>query len=442
MLLPLPTSAAPYPLAPVTVRASSLQMALGSFDLIEAQLDLMRQRSSAFISSGLIQQVSKQLREEGGRKVKRLFRKQSTPGSLILVRHGQSTWNDENRFTGWANVPLSDRGREEAREAAQILLGEKDLTIDACYTSVLYRSVETANICLDVWECAGRTRPQVFARWRLNERHYGMLTGLNKREALGRFSASDLRHWRASFEGKPPPMEYGHPHYSRTTKRYTRLLSAQRDGDLDGELRAPGRGPVLKLSDVPLTESLAETRGRVGSLWHSELFPQLMDGKTLLLVGHANCLRALVSVVQGNLRDEDLPSLGLPNALPLVYEFDESGAPVRRPSERCYIRPLDAHYLGEACAAFNALDADGDGALDADAFEESEFCQAELAELGGGLAGASGGEAPSNESCGRRLMSKADNNNDGAVDFNEYLNWQHAMDSQPQSKRGRRYRDI
>ena len=195
--------------------------------------------------------------------------RQQRPGSLILVRHGQSTWNDENRFTGWANVPLSDRGREEALDAAQILLGEEGLEIDTCYTSVLCRSVETAQICLDTWEQAGRRRPPTFARWRLNERHYGMLTGLNKREALGLFSSSDLRRWRSTFDGKPPPMPERHPHYSRTRPRYERLLAARtrREGE-------PAM-TVLRLSDVPLTESLSDTARRVGSLWESELLPQV-----------------------------------------------------------------------------------------------------------------------------------------------------------------------
>ena len=185
---------------------------------------------------------------------------QQPPGSLILVRHGQSTWNDENRFTGWANVPLNDKGREEALCAAEILLSEKGLHIDACYTSVLKRSVDTAKIILDAWEQAGNQRPETFARWRLNERHYGMLTSLNKREALGMFSKSDLRHWRSSFEGKPPPMQPDHRHYSRSQERFERLLAARTRREDEPVMT------VLRLSDVPLTESLADTCRRVGQL--------------------------------------------------------------------------------------------------------------------------------------------------------------------------------
>lgn len=339
---------------------------------------------------------------------------QQKPGLLILVRHGQSTWNDENRFTGWANVPLNARGQEEAQEAAEILLSEEGLEIDACYTSVLRRSVDTAQICLDAWERAGRRRPEVCARWRLNERHYGMLTGLNKREALGMFSPSDLRHWRSSFDGKPPPMEPDHPHYSRTTARYDRLLAARTQ-----RVDEPGM-TVLALSDVPLTESLADTRDRVGSLWTDELLPQIVGGKNLLVVGHANCLRALISCIQGNLKDEHLPSLGVPNALPLVYEFDASGAPVAEVPDRCFIQPLDAYYLGEACVLFNEMDADGSGALDASEFDNSEFCQVAFDDLDDVN---ESGVLSKLDSCGERLMLEADNNNDGAVDFNEYMNW-------------------
>lgn len=306
-----------------------------------------------------------------------LMRDKTKTGQLILLRHGESVWNDKNRFTGWANVPLTSKGREQALEAATMLLAEEDLHIDACYTSVLMRSVETASICLDAWEQAGRSRPEVYARWRLNERHYGFLTGLNKRDALDRFSATDLRQWRASFDGRPPPMDADHPHFSRTSKRYERLLAARtrREGE-------PAMS-VLSLDDVPLTESLSDTVTRVGSLWECELLPQVQSGKNLLVVGHANCLRALISCIQGNLRDEHLPSLGVPNAVPLVYTFDtETGVLQTRLEGRCYIAPLDAHYLGDSCQLFKEL-------------------------LGAG-----------------ELPPEADNNGDGVVDFNEYVSWE------------------
>jgi len=281
---------------------------------------------------------------------------------------------------------------------------------------------------LDAWELAGKQRPETYSRWRLNERHYGMLTGLNKREALRMFSSSDLRHWRSSFDGKPPPMPQDHPHYSRTKERYDLLLAARTRREQEPRMT------ILRLSDVPLTESLSDTCGRVGSLWEDELLPQLMGGRSLLVVGHANCLRALISRIQGNLSDEDLPSLGVPNALPLVYEFDATGAPIPDLPDRCYLRPLDAHYLGDACVAFKELDADGSGSLDASEFDQSEYCTVVVDDdERGAVTGLT-------DDCGERLLREADNNNDGAVDFNEYMNWLH-LEDRPH-ERGRSYRDT
>ena len=140
--------------------------------------------------------------------------------------------------------------------------------------------------------------------------------------------------------------------------------------------------PPLQLDDLPLTESLADTRERVRTFWLDELQPTVLEGKTVLVVGHANCLRALISCIQTNIRDEDLPSLGVPNALPLVYSFDESGRPLSELEGKCYIPPMDAHYLGDSCYVFNALSGAGE------------------------------------------LPPEADNNGDGVVDFNEYMSWE------------------
>lgn len=331
-----------------------------------------------------------------------------TPGQLIIIRHGQSAWNFENRFTGWANVDLSEKGEEEALEAADILLDESELQIDVCYTSVLKRAVRTADIVLDRWQACGRERPPSLSRWRLNERHYGTLTGQNKRQALQDFDASQLREWRASFDGKPPPMEESHSHYSRTEARHKLLLDADSPSD-----------EALQLTDVPLTESLADTRERVRPLWEDELKPTLLEGKNVLIVGHANCLRALISCIQPGLSDVHLPTLGLPNALPLMYTFDASGAPTVDPSNRCYINPLSANYLGDACVLFNEMDLDGNGALDAAELDDSEFCQV----VYDGYDDLSAGEGGEGGSCGTDLLGEADNNNDGLVDFNEYMNW-------------------
>lgn len=355
------------------------------------------------------------------------------PGQLILVRHGQSQWNLENRFTGWANVPLSERGRDEARQAAELLLSE-DIEIDVCYTSVLERAAETASICLGAWEAAGRRRPKLLARWRLNERHYGSLTGLNKREALSspEIDAADLRYWRSSFEGKPPPMASDHPHYSRTAARFERLRQAQPgygllhgstgaavDPNQEEPLHGMGQSP-LQMSDIPLTEGLADTRERVGHLWRRELLPQIREGKSVLVVGHANCMRALISCIQTNLRDEHLPSLGVPNALPLVYSFDASGELITGLPGRCYVKPLGAHYLGEGCVLFNEMDSDGDGALDASALDDSQYCQVAWSE-GDDLFLDALDEAT--DACGEKLIKEIDNNGDGKVDFNEYMSW-------------------
>ena len=342
------------------------------------------------------------------------------PGQLILLRHGQSIWNalGSSRFTGWANVDLSERGVREAEDAAELLLSTR---IDVCYTSVLRRAIHTAEICVDRWhEGQELPRPEIHRRWRLNERHYGALTGLNKREALKTVDADELRRWRSSFGGAPPPMEPSHPHYSQTAPRYQRLLDGTDATD-----------EPLALEQVPLTESLADTRGRVRPLWERELRPAILGGANVLVVGHANGLRALISCIQPSLSDSNLPSLGVPNALPLVYEFDALGCPVVFDAERagaapddrirCYVRPLDAHFLGDECVIFSELDADGSGALDEHELQNSDYCrvlqQLEVSDSGEFSGGDSGDE------CGSRVLSEADGNNDGVVDFNEYMAW-------------------
>jgi 2,3-bisphosphoglycerate-dependent phosphoglycerate mutase len=273
---------------------------------------------------------------------------------LILLRHGQSAWNQEERFTGWANVGLTRRG-EESAIAAGALLSESGVRIDLCYTSVLQRAARSAELAVERWVGANatRVRPQIVRRWRLNERHYGSLTGLSKREAVREMDPAVLREWRTSFQGAPPPMEPSHRHYSRLPHRYARLLEG-----------ADGSDEPLALGDVPLTESLADCVERVRPLWLNELRPAVLDGQTVLVVGHANCMRALISCLQPELSDADLPSLGVPNALPLIYSFDAAGEPLTDLPGRCYIEPLHAHYLGDECVAFNSLDTDGSGALD------------------------------------------------------------------------------
>ena len=339
---------------------------------LQSRVDVLRRRSMEELFAGDDAQKTDQ--------------QETKVGQLILLRHGESLWNDENRFTGWANVDLTNRGREQALAAADLLLAEPDMEIDVCYTSVLRRSIETADLCLDAWARGGRQRPEVIARWRLNERHYGALTGLNKREALETMDATELRAWRASFEGRPPPMAPPHPHYSRTDMRYERLLRYENKGG-DGLPSSARDEPPLRIEDVPLTESLADTQGRVRSLWESELLPQVLEGKNVLVVGHANCLRALISCIQTNVRNENLPKLGVPNALPLVYSFDrESGRALTGLEGRCYISPLDAHWLGDVARRYTELETEGN------------------------------------------LPPEADNNGDGVVDFNEYVGWESRLE--------------
>ena len=198
------------------------------------------------------------------------------------------------RFTGWEDSPLTPQGEEDAAEASQLLLDEPDLDIDVCYSSCLERTMQTAKICLDKFAAAGRTPPELRCRWRLNERHYGILQGLNKAEALATLDRSTLNSWRSSFDGRPPAMTSEHPYYSHEPSRLAAQLEAANaahaathaaaEDAAEGE--AGGTPEALAASDVPLTESLADTVARVQPLWEQELKPALLSGQTILLVGH------------------------------------------------------------------------------------------------------------------------------------------------------------
>lgn len=339
----------------------------------------------------------------------------AAPGRLILLRHGQSSWNLQNRFTGWEDVPLTPLGEEEALQAADLLLSDApDIVVDVVYTSVLQRAVRTAELFVE--RCAAaHSRPlPIRTRWRLNERHYGVLQGLDKAETLERWpDRKALSEWRLSFAGAPPPMTSAHPFYSRSPARLAQLRAATAASD---------GGEALRECDVPLTESIADTVVRVRPLWHDEILPTLLGGQTCVVVGHANCMRALVSCIQGNIDDESLPTLGLPNAIPLVYELDREGAPIRGLEARCYVPPLMAYYLGEACDVFNRLDSDGSGALDAAELAELDACRVSfeaLDEDGDELLSADEVAA----ACGDVLLAQADGNGDGLVNFQEWMNW-------------------
>ena len=319
----------------------------------------------------------------------------SASGRLIILRHGASTWNVVNTFTGWEDVPLVPAGEVEAHEAAQLLLLEEpQLEIDVCYTSVLERAVATADICMAKYADARGHRPPLRTRWRLNERHYGSLQGLLKADAMRTMDPTSLQKWRGSFAGSPPPMDADHPYFSRSTERYERLASAAARA---GEAPADADPEPLTPERVPLTESLADTVVRVRPLWERELRPAVRAGQTVLLVGHANCLRALAACIQPEIDDFTLPTVALPNALPLVYEFDDEGCVCDSEPERCYVKPLSAFYLGSACFAFKELDQDGSGAIDSEEW---------LAAMGD-----------------RAAIEDADSDGDGVVNFKEFMSW-------------------
>ncbi len=235
--------------------------------------------------------------------------------TIVFLRHGQSAWNLENRFTGWTDVDLSDAGIREAREAGR-LLREGGYDFDQVFTSVLKRAIRTAWIVLD--ELDRMWRP-VSLDWRLNERHYGALQGLNKAETAQRFGEEQVRVWRRSYDTPPPPLEKNDPRYPGNDLRYRGLPPEQ----------------------LPLTESLKDTVARVLPLWHDVLAPQVRAGRRLLLAAHGNSLRALVKYLDG-LSDEAVVGLNIPTGVPLVYELDAA------------LKPVKHYYLGDPEAVARA----------------------------------------------------------------------------------------
>ena len=222
---------------------------------------------------------------------------------LVLVRHGESTWNLENRFTGWTDVPLTETGIEQAREAGR-LMREAGFEFDAAYTSVLKRAIWTLWHGLDAME---RTWLPVHHDWRLNERHYGALQGLNKADMARQYGDAQVLAWRRSYDTPPPPLDESDPRGQRDDPRYARL--------------DPGQ--------IPLTECLRDTVARVMPCWTERLAPAIRQGERLLLTAHGNSIRALVKMLDG-ISDVDIVGLNIPNGVPLVYELDERLAPVNR----------------------------------------------------------------------------------------------------------------
>ena len=223
---------------------------------------------------------------------------------LILVRHGQSQWNLENRFTGWWDVDLTDQGVAEAK-AAGTLMKDKQVMPSACFTSLQTRAIKTLNLAL---EEMGRLWLPVTKDWRLNERHYGGLTGLNKQETRDKHGDEQVHIWRRSFDTPPPPMEPG--------------------SEYD-----PGADPRYDGIDVPHTESLKLTIERVLPYWESDILPVLASGETVIISAHGNSLRALVKHLS-QISDDDITGLEIPTGQPIIYDFDDNMVP----GERFYLK--------------------------------------------------------------------------------------------------------
>lgn len=237
---------------------------------------------------------------------------------IVLLRHGQSTWNLENRFTGWTDVDLSDQGRAEAATAGK-LLREEGFEFDLVYTSVLKRAIRTMWLALD--ELDQMWLP-VIRDWRLNERHYGGLQGLNKAETAEKHGEEQVKIWRRAFDIAPPPLEESDDRYPGHDRRYAGLSK----------------------EELPLTESLKDTIARFVPYWNDVIAPQVKSGKRVLIVAHGNSLRALVKHLD-NISDADIINLNIPTGIPLMYELDDN------------LKPLASRYLGDPEAARKAAEA-------------------------------------------------------------------------------------
>lgn len=221
---------------------------------------------------------------------------------LVLIRHGESVWNQENRFTGWTDVDLSDKGREEARKAGR-LLKEQGFTFDVAYVSVLKRAIRTLWIVLDEMD---QMWLPVRHSWRLNERHYGSLQGLNKSETAAKYGEDQVKIWRRSYDIPPPPLEPSDPRFPGNDPRYADLTPAE----------------------LPLTECLKDTVARFLPFWHETLAPAVKSGKKVVVAAHGNSIRAIVKYLD-NVSDEEIIGLNIPTGIPLVYELDADLKPIR-----------------------------------------------------------------------------------------------------------------
>ncbi len=235
--------------------------------------------------------------------------------TLVLLRHGQSIWNQENRFTGWKDVDLSDQGRAEARDAGR-LMKDAGFAFDVAFTSVLTRAIRTLGLALDEM---GQLWIPVTKHWRLNERHYGALQGLNKAETAARHGEAQVKIWRRSYDVPPPPLGPEDERYLGNDPRYA----------------------GLKPGEFPQAESLKDTVARFLPYWHETIAPAITGGRRVLIAAHGNSLRALVKHLD-DVSDQDIVELNIPTGIPLVYELDDRLTPIRH------------YYLGDPRAAEEA----------------------------------------------------------------------------------------
>ncbi len=237
---------------------------------------------------------------------------------LVLLRHGESVWNKENRFTGWTDVDLSEKGRAEAQQAGR-LLQENGFAFDLAFTSVLKRAIRTLWLVLD--EMDAMWIP-IHHTWRLNERHYGALQGLNKAETAAKYGEQQVHIWRRSFDIQPPLLEKTDPRFPGFDPRYRGLAS----------------------HEVPRTESLQDTIARFMPYWHETIKPVVAAGKSVIIAAHGNSLRGLVKYLD-NIPDDKIVALNIPTGIPLVYELQDD------------LQPIRSYYLGDAEAAQKAAQA-------------------------------------------------------------------------------------
>jgi 2,3-bisphosphoglycerate-dependent phosphoglycerate mutase len=237
---------------------------------------------------------------------------------LVLLRHGESTWNQENRFTGWTDVDLSDKGRQEAKAGAQALK-DGGYTFDVAYTSVLKRAIRTLWMALDEMELQWIP---VHRDWRLNERHYGGLQGLNKSETAAKYGEAQVKIWRRSYDIPPPPLEKTDPRFPGHDRRYADLTPAE----------------------LPLTECLKDTVARFLPMWHDAIAATVKSGKRVIIAAHGNSLRALVKYLD-NIPESEIVELNIPTGIPLVYELDAN------------LKPIKHYYLGDQAAIAAAMNA-------------------------------------------------------------------------------------